>query len=42
MKKPDDEFNRRRRSGAIFTALACIAIVVLIYFITLARMQKGV
>lgn len=39
--KPDDEFNRRRRAGAIFTALACLAIVVLIYFITLARMKHG-
>ncbi len=33
----DDEFNRRRRSKALVTALLLGAMVVLFYLITLAR-----
>ncbi len=36
----NDEFNRRRRSKAMVTALLLGAMVVLFYLITLARIGK--
>lgn len=39
--KPCDEFNRRRQSRAIFTAVALVGMVALIFAITLVRMRQG-
>ena len=36
---PDDEFTRRRKSRAIVTAVLLVGMVVLFYFITLARIS---
>lgn len=38
---PDDEFNRRRKSGARVTALLLLAMVVLIFGIAWAKMSSG-
>lgn len=37
---PDDEFNRRRKSRSIITAVLLIGMVLLFYFITLARIGQ--
>lgn len=37
----DDEFNRRRKSRALVTALALVGMVVLFYFVTLARIGQA-
>lgn len=34
---PDDEFNRRRKSRSIVTAVLLVGMVILFYFITMAR-----
>jgi hypothetical protein len=34
-----DEFNRRRKSRAVLTAVLLVGLVVLFYLITLVRMQ---
>lgn len=34
---PDDEFNRRRKSRSIVTAVLLVGMVILFYFITIAR-----
>jgi type II secretory pathway component PulK len=39
--KPSDEFNRRRNGRALITAIALVALVVLIYAITLSKMHHG-
>jgi len=39
--KPSDEFNRRRQSRSVFTAIALLAMVGLIFAITLVRMKQG-
>ena len=39
--KPDDEFTRRRKSRAIVTAVLLVGMVVLFYFITLARISTS-
>ncbi len=36
---PDDEFTRRRKSRAVVTAVLLVGMVVLFYFITLARIS---
>ena len=36
---PDDEFNRRRKSRSIVTAVLLVGMVVLFYFITIARIS---
>ena len=41
MSPEDDEIRRRQRSRAIVMALALGAFVVLMYFITIARMSGG-
>jgi hypothetical protein len=38
---PDDEFTRRRKSRAIVTAVLLVGMVVLFYFITLARISTS-
>ncbi len=38
---PDEEVRRRQRSRAIVMAIALGAFVVLMYFITIARMSGG-
>jgi hypothetical protein len=35
--KPTEEFNRRRKSRSLITAALLIGLVLLFYFITLAR-----
>ncbi len=37
---PDDEFNRRRKTRSIITAILLIGMVLLFYFITLARIGQ--
>lgn len=37
---PDDEFTRRRKSRSIVTALLLVGMVVLFYFITIARISQ--
>jgi hypothetical protein len=37
---PDDEFTRRRKSRATITAVLLVAMCVLFYFITLARIAN--
>ena len=37
----DDEFNRRRKSRALVTAALLVGMVVLFYFITLARIGQS-
>ncbi len=37
--KPDEEFTRRRKSRALVTAALLVGLVLLFYFITLARIQ---
>jgi len=39
--KPSPEFNRRRQSRAIFTAVALVVMVGFIFAITLVRMKQG-
>nr|WP_295374222.1 hypothetical protein [uncultured Sphingosinicella sp.] len=39
MSKPDDEVRRRQRSRALVMALALAAFVLLLYFITIARIS---
>ncbi len=39
MTDPSDEIRRRQRSRALAMALALAAFVVLLYFITIARMS---
>lgn len=36
---PDDEFNRRRKSRSIVTAVLLVGMVILFYFITIARIS---
>ena len=36
---PDDEFTRRRKSRAVVTAVLLVGMVVLFYFITIARIS---
>lgn len=36
---PDDEFKRRRKSRSIVTAVLLVGMVVLFYFITIARIS---
>ncbi len=40
--KPDEEFERRRRSRALITALLLVAMAALFYFITLAKLTSEV
>ena len=37
---PDDEFTRRRKSRSVVTALLLVGMVVLFYFITIARISQ--
>ncbi len=37
--RPDDEFNRRRKSRSIVTAVLLVGMVILFYFITIARIS---
>ena len=37
---PDDEFTRRRKSRSIVTAVLLVGMVVLFYFITIARISQ--
>ena len=37
---PDDEFTRRRKSRSIVTAILLVGMVVLFYFITIARISQ--
>jgi hypothetical protein len=37
---PDDEFTRRRKSRAIVTAVLLLGLVLLFYFITIARIAN--
>ena len=39
--KPSDEFNRRRNARAVVTAIALVALVVLIFAITITKMKHG-
>ncbi len=41
MSEREDEIRRRQRSRSIVMALALAAFVVLMYFITIARMSGG-
>lgn len=41
MSPRDDEVRRRQRSRALMMALALAAFVLLMYFITIARMSGG-
>ena len=41
MSPRDDEVRRRQRSRAMMMALALAAFVLLMYFITIARMSGG-
>jgi hypothetical protein len=34
---PDDEFTRRRKSRSVVTAVLLVGMVILFYFITMAR-----
>ena len=34
---PDDEFTRRRKSRSVVTAVLLVGMVILFYFITIAR-----
>jgi hypothetical protein len=34
---PDDEFTRRRKSRSVVTAVLLVGLVILFYFITIAR-----
>lgn len=36
---PDDEFNRRRKSRSVVTAVLLVGMVILFYFITIARIS---
>jgi hypothetical protein len=36
---PDDEFNRRRKSRSVVTAVLLVGMVILFYFITMARIS---
>ncbi len=36
---PDDEFTRRRKSRSVVTAVLLVGMVVLFYFITMARIS---
>lgn len=36
---PDDEFTRRRKSRSIITAVLLVGMVILFYFITIARIS---
>lgn len=38
--KPDNEFNRRRRSRSIVTAVILVGMVALFYFITIAKISQ--
>ena len=38
--KPDDEFVRRRKSRAVITAFVLGSLVVLFYFITIAKISR--
>jgi preprotein translocase subunit YajC len=38
---PDDEFTRRRKSRSVVTAVILVGMVVLFYFITIARISGG-
>lgn len=40
--KPDEEFLRRRKSRAVITAVLLLGLIVLIYGITLVRIQGAV
>ncbi len=37
---PDDEFTRRRKSRSVVTAVLLVGMVVLFYFITIARISQ--
>ena len=37
---PDDEFTRRRKSRSIVTAILLVGMIVLFYFITIARISQ--
>jgi hypothetical protein len=39
MTEPDAEFNRRRKSRSLVTGLILAAFVVLVFFISIAKMQ---
>jgi len=39
--KPSNEFNRRRQARAVVTAVALLAMVALIFGITLVKMKAG-
>jgi len=41
MSAPEDEIRRRQRSRSIVMAIALGAFVVLMYFITIAKMSGG-
>jgi hypothetical protein len=36
---PDDEFTRRRKSRSVVTAVLLVGMVILFYFITIARIS---
>jgi hypothetical protein len=36
---PDDEFTRRRKSRSVVTAVLLVGMVILFYFITMARIS---
>ncbi len=38
---PNDEFNRRRNSRSVITAIGLVALVVLIFAITMTKMHHG-
>jgi hypothetical protein len=38
---PNEEFNRRRNARAVVTAIGLVALVVLIFAVTIAKMHRG-